>query len=63
VYVIAEKKPEIVTDNLMLISPVHVAYMIGNETGDLLAEFHNVLNRQRNTSCQLLNVHRVNNIR
>jgi hypothetical protein len=47
----------------MSVSPVHVAYMIDNETGDLLDESHNILNGRRNIFCQLLNVHRVNNIR
>jgi hypothetical protein len=37
--------------------------MIGNETGDLLDECHNILNGWRKIFYQLLNVHRVNNIR
>jgi hypothetical protein len=36
--------------------------MIGNETGALLDKSHNLLNRWRNIFCQLLNVHRHNNI-
>jgi hypothetical protein len=33
------------------------------ETGDLLADSHNVLNRWRNYFCQLLNIDSINDVR
>jgi hypothetical protein len=33
------------------------------ENGDLLADSHNILNRWKNYFCQLLNVHRVSDVR
>jgi hypothetical protein len=37
--------------------------MVKEENGDLLADFHNILNRWKNYFCQLLNVHGVSNVR
>jgi hypothetical protein len=34
-----------------------------DENGDLLADFHNILNRQRNYFSQLLNVHNLSDVR
>jgi hypothetical protein len=37
--------------------------MVKEENGDLLADSHSILNRWKNHSCQLLNVHGVNDVR
>jgi hypothetical protein len=37
--------------------------MIKEENGDLLADSHSILNIWRNYVCQLLNIHRVNDVR
>jgi hypothetical protein len=37
--------------------------MVKVENGDLLADSHSILNRWKNYFCQLLNVHRVNDVR
>jgi hypothetical protein len=37
--------------------------MVKEENGDLLADFHSIFNRWKNYFCQLLNVHRVNDVR
>jgi hypothetical protein len=37
--------------------------VIKDEDGDLLADFHTILNRLKNYFCQLLNVHDVNDFR
>jgi hypothetical protein len=37
--------------------------MIKEENHDLLADFHSIWNRWKNYFCQLLNVHRVNDVR
>jgi hypothetical protein len=36
---------------------------VEDENGDLLADFHNILNRWKNYFPQLLNVHRVSDVR
>jgi hypothetical protein len=36
--------------------------MVKEENGDLLAHSHSILNRWKNYLCQLLNLHRVNNV-
>jgi hypothetical protein len=36
---------------------------VKDENGDLLADFHNILNRRRNYFSQLLNVHRIRDAR
>jgi hypothetical protein len=36
---------------------------VKDENGDLLANFHNILNRQKNYFSQLLNVHNVSDVR
>jgi hypothetical protein len=39
-------------------------YMISkDENGDLLADSHNIVNRWKNNFSQLLNVHRVSDVR
>jgi hypothetical protein len=38
-------------------------YLVKDENGDQLADFHNILNRWRNYFSQLLNVHRVSDVR
>jgi hypothetical protein len=46
---------------------VYCAYtrsnLVKDETGDLLADPHNILNRWKNYFSQLLNVHRVSDVR
>jgi len=37
--------------------------LVKDEKGDLLADFHNILNRWSNCFCQLLNVHGIDNFR
>jgi hypothetical protein len=37
--------------------------LVKDENGDLLADSHNILNRWKNWFCQLLNVHRVSDVR
>jgi hypothetical protein len=37
--------------------------MVKEENGNLLADSHSILNRWKNYFCQLLNVHRVNDVR
>jgi tRNA-binding EMAP/Myf-like protein len=37
--------------------------LVKDEKGDLLADSHNILNRQKNCFCQLLNIHGANNVR
>jgi hypothetical protein len=37
--------------------------LVKDENGDLFADSHNIMNRQRNYFCQLLNVHRVSDVR
>jgi hypothetical protein len=37
--------------------------MVKAENGDLLADFHSILNRWKNYFCQLLNVYGVNDVR
>jgi hypothetical protein len=37
--------------------------LVWNENSDILADSHNILNRQKNYFCQLLNVHDVNDVR
>jgi hypothetical protein len=37
--------------------------MVKAENGNLLADFHSIMNRWKNYFCQLLNVHGVNNVR
>jgi hypothetical protein len=37
--------------------------LVRNEMGDLLADPHNILNRQKNYFCQLLNMHRAGGVR
>jgi hypothetical protein len=37
--------------------------LVKDENGDLLADYHNILNRWKNSSSQLLNVHNVSNVR
>jgi hypothetical protein len=37
--------------------------LVKDENGDLLAECHNILNRWKNYFSQLLNVHRVSDVR
>jgi hypothetical protein len=34
-----------------------------DDNGDLLAESHNIFNRQKNYFCQLFSVHGINNVR
>jgi hypothetical protein len=36
--------------------------LLKNENGDLLADSHSILNRWKNYSCQMLNVHWINNV-
>jgi hypothetical protein len=36
---------------------------VKDENGQLLADFHNILNRWKNYFCQLLNVHRISDFR
>jgi hypothetical protein len=38
----------------------HRTNLTKNDKGDLLTDFHSILNRQKNYFCQLLNVHGVN---
>jgi hypothetical protein len=37
--------------------------LVGEENGDLLANSHNILNSWKNYFCQILNVHRLNDVR
>jgi hypothetical protein len=37
--------------------------LVKDGNGDLLADFHSILNRWKNYFCQLLNVHGVNDVR
>jgi hypothetical protein len=37
--------------------------LVKHDNGDLLADYHNNLNMWKNYFCQLLNVHRVNDVR
>jgi hypothetical protein len=37
--------------------------LMKDENGDLLADFHNILNRRKNYFCQLLNVHNISDVR
>jgi hypothetical protein len=36
---------------------------VKDENGDLLADSHNISNRLKNSFCQLLNVHRISDVR
>jgi hypothetical protein len=36
---------------------------VKDENGDLLADSHNILNRRKNCSSQLLNVHNISDVR
>jgi hypothetical protein len=37
--------------------------LVKDENGDLLADSHSILNKWKNYFCQLLNVHRINDVR
>jgi hypothetical protein len=37
--------------------------LVKDANGDVNADSHNILNRQKHYFCQLLNVHRINNVR
>jgi hypothetical protein len=42
---------------------IFLLFLVKDENGDLLADSHNVLNKWKNYISQLLNVHRVSDVR